>query len=331
VEPVTHFVHLIYKSHSSTDAPFEGNVVVVEQSSGLVVIDAGGSPASGRHVVEQIRSISRKPVRWLIYTHYHGDHNLGAGAFRRAWPDLHIVSTDATRRNMTGEAMAYVKTYDTGNQGTIDFAAEQLKRSDLSPSMRAGWQHLADVGPAMIAGYKSMSVYPADVTFARELILYDAVAPVEIRFLGRANTDGDAVIWLPKQRVLASGDIVVMPIPYASASFPAEWIDVLKKLDLFDYAFLIPGHGAVQTDHRYIGTLEVALQEIRSKVQALVDAGQPLEDVQKNVDLESLKAQFAGSDEFDRFLLRAFFLRAIVSNAYKEAKGEPIVQGKDGG
>src|SRR5690242_4936747 len=79
--PVTGRIHLIYKP-AATDPPFEGNVVVIEQEKGLVVVDAGGSPPSGRAVVAEIRKLSRKPVRCLIYSHYHGDHNLGAGAFR---------------------------------------------------------------------------------------------------------------------------------------------------------------------------------------------------------------------------------------------------------
>jgi glyoxylase-like metal-dependent hydrolase (beta-lactamase superfamily II) len=62
-----------------------------------VVVDAGGAPASGQAVVSEIRKISPKPVRFLIYTHYHGDHNLGAGAFRAAWPGCVIVSTARTR------------------------------------------------------------------------------------------------------------------------------------------------------------------------------------------------------------------------------------------
>jgi glyoxylase-like metal-dependent hydrolase (beta-lactamase superfamily II) len=77
---------------------FEGNIVVIEQAQGLVVVDAGGSPASGRAAVAEIRKLSGKPVRFLIYTHYHGDHNLGAGAFRAAWPGVTIISTAKTGR-----------------------------------------------------------------------------------------------------------------------------------------------------------------------------------------------------------------------------------------
>src|SRR5690242_11588527 len=95
-------VHLIYRP-VAINAPYEGNSIVIEQSDGLVVVDAGGSPPSGEYIVAEIKKFSNKPVKDLIYTHYHGDHNLGAGAFLKAWPNLTIISTAATKANMSGK------------------------------------------------------------------------------------------------------------------------------------------------------------------------------------------------------------------------------------
>ena len=107
---ITEHAWQIYNNLRSMQPPFEGNVVVFEQSAGLVVVNAGGSIPSDRNVVAAIRTLSRKPVRFVVYTHYHGDHNLGAGAFLRAWPGVVIVSSEATRANMTGAPMVYIKT-----------------------------------------------------------------------------------------------------------------------------------------------------------------------------------------------------------------------------
>lgn len=63
---VTDHVWLIYRTYRSSEPPFEGNVEVFEQSDGLVVVDAGGSPLSGRHVVAEIKTLSRKPVKYPI-------------------------------------------------------------------------------------------------------------------------------------------------------------------------------------------------------------------------------------------------------------------------
>jgi len=326
-EEITARAHLIYKPDPVTP-PFEGNVVVIEQSEGLVVVDAGGSPPSGEAVVEQIRAISNKPVRFLVYTHYHGDHNLGAGAFRAAWPHCVIVSTEKTRQNMTGEPMAYVKGYAKSYSDMADAAARQAADPKLPQGLREGWARTAKAGPGMVAGYSDMAVYPADKTFTDRFSIPDREAPVEVLFLGRGNTDGDAVIWAPRQRVLASGDLVVAPIPYAAHTYPAEWIATLKKLEGVDFAYLVPGHGPVMTDRAYVEKVIAALETVRAQVGPLAKADVPLAEVRKRVDLTAMKAGFTGDDAWLKFLIDAVFTGDLVSNAYKEARGETVIQGK---
>jgi glyoxylase-like metal-dependent hydrolase (beta-lactamase superfamily II) len=319
-------VHLVYRP-VAINAPYEGNSVVIEQSDGLVVVDAGGSPPSGRHIVEAIKAFSAKPVKMLIYTHYHGDHNLGAGAFLAAWPHLVIVSTEATRKNMTGKPMDYIATYGKDYAGEIDYAGTQAADAALPQAVRDGWAQYVDVGKSMVAGYTGLTAYPATLTFDSRLEIADAVTPVEVMFLGRANTDGDAVIWLPSERILCTGDIVVEPIPYAAASYPTEWLGVLARLKAFDFAYLVPGHGEVQTDRAYLDKVAGALEDVRAQVTPLAKQNVPLDEVYKRTDFEALKSAFAGQDPWRRFLLNSFFLHSIVKNAYAEARGEPIVQG----
>lgn len=324
--PVTDRVHMIYRP-VATDPPFEGNVTVVEQRAGLVVVDAGGTPLSGQRVVRQIRAISRKPVRFLIYTHYHGDHNLGAGAFLRAWPDVRIVSTEATRRNMTGKPMAYIGAYSKGYADTLKSLGAILLDPKASPALKAGVAHFEASGPGIIDAYKDLQAYPADVTFSDHMTLQDDAAPVEVMFLGPANTDGDAVVWLPKQRVVASGDVVTAPIPYAASSFPRTWIEAIRRIEALDYAYLVPGHGELQTDHAYLDRVIAALQSVRDQVGPLAAQGLSLEETRKRIRLDEIKRAFAGDDAWYGFLMDNVFLGALVANAYAEAKGLPIVQG----
>ena len=326
-QPVTARVHLIYKPNP-TDPPFEGNVVVIEQAKGLVVVDAGGSPASGRAAVAEIRKLSKKPVRWLIYTHYHGDHNLGAGAFREAWPGLTIVSTVKTRENMTGPPMAYVANYAKSYGDMADYAAEQAANPKLPQGARDGWARTAAAGPGMVAGYTGMSVYPADRTFTERFSIPDREAPVEVMFLGRGNTDGDAVVWAPKQRVVASGDLVVAPIPYAAHTYPGEWVATLRKLEALDFAYLIPGHGPVMTDRAYVEKVVAALETVHVQVAPLAKADVPLAEVRKRVDLTATKTGFTGGDPWLKSLIDAVFAGDLIANAYKEARGEAVIQGK---
>jgi glyoxylase-like metal-dependent hydrolase (beta-lactamase superfamily II) len=323
---ITDRVHLVFRP-DPLRIQVEGNVTVIEQADGLVVIDAGGAPLSGERVVEQIRRLSDLPVKALVYTHYHGDHNLGAGAFLEAWPRLTIISTAKTRENMTGPPMKYVQTYGASYAGMVDYGKSRLADSTLTPEERAGWSLFVADGPGIVAAFAGMHPYPATMTFSDRLVLEDESAPVELACLGPANTDGDAVAWLPKQRVLVTGDIVVHPIPYGAGSYPREWIGVLRKLEEYDFAVLIPGHGEPQLDRAYLGHLVSGLEEVRRVVGPLVDQGLDLKGVLEKADFTRLRESFTGADAWRQFLFDNFFLNDIVKSAYKQAKGEPIVQG----
>ncbi len=315
----------------SIDAPYEGNSIVFEQKDALVVVDAGGAPVSGRYIVEAIAAISPKPVRTLVYTHYHGDHNLGAGAFVARWPGLTIVSTAATRASMTGKPMAYIQRYGEDYAGAVAAARRNAQSPKASPSMRAGWREYVETGDSMVAAYRQLEAWPAGLTFTDRLTLEDDEVPLEVMFLGLANTDGDAVVFAPRQRVVASGDIVVAPLPYASASYPASWIGVLDRLKALDFATLVPGHGEVQHDRAYVDAVQGLLRAIVAQVVPLAREGVPLDEVRKRVDVAALRASFTGGDDWRGFLFDNFFLNAAVSNAWREARGEPIRQGIDGG
>jgi glyoxylase-like metal-dependent hydrolase (beta-lactamase superfamily II) len=146
-------------------------------------------------------------------------------------------------------------------------------------------------------------------------------------FLGNANTDGDAVIWIPSERVLISGDIVVHPIPYAAASYPTSWISVLDKLEAYDFAYLIPGHGDVQTDRAYVDQVKAALIEVQRQVVPLAKKNVALDDVYKQTDFKALIASFAGDDKWKMQEFNSFFPHSIIKNVYAETLGLPIVQG----
>ena len=80
-----------------------GNIVVIEQSDGFVVIDSGATAANGRAIVNYVKSLSpTKPVKAVAITHWHNDHPQGVSAIRDQWPDVRIISTPATEAGMLG-------------------------------------------------------------------------------------------------------------------------------------------------------------------------------------------------------------------------------------
>lgn len=322
---VTDRIHVIVRP-DPVRIPAEGNVEVIEQSDGLVVIDAGGTPLGGRRIIEKIRAISPKPVKVLIYTHWHGDHHLGASAFRAAWPKVRIISTAATRAAMTGEPMKYLASFKDQPAAIARASARFQNDPAMDAEAKARWAQAALDAPLTARAYEEAVVVPADETFTDRLELPDARAPLQVLFLGRANTDGDAVVWLPRQKIVATGDIVVAPVPFGGG-YPAEWIQPLGKVRALGFATLIPGHGAVQTDRTYIDKLVSALTDVRAQVTALAAQGLGPDQTHARVDLSGERRSIVGDDPWLGFWFDQDW-SAVIDCAYAEVKGVAIVQGK---
>ncbi|MBS0297270.1 MAG: MBL fold metallo-hydrolase [Proteobacteria bacterium] len=318
-------VHLIYRL-DALRVPAEGNVTVIEQADGLVVVDAGGSPVGGRRIIEQIRRFSSKPVKVVIVTHWHGDHNLGVPAFRAAWPGVRVVAAANTGRDLGTVAAKFYKDYGDAFRPTGPYAQKKADDVNLTLGERRTRAQLAADAPLIAQAYDEVKGAPSvDQTFAERLDLPDAKAPVEVLYLGNANTEGDAVVWLPRQKVLVTGDIVVSPHPFGTDSYPEHWVQVLKQLRAYDFKVLIPGHGPIEHDRAYLDALIALIEDIRGQVTPLAKAGLSLEQVRAKVNFDAEYPRFV-SDPFYRRFFDRFFTRPMVENAFKEARGETISQ-----
>jgi glyoxylase-like metal-dependent hydrolase (beta-lactamase superfamily II) len=315
-----------------------GNVTVVEQSDGLVLVDAGGSPGAGRRIVQMVRSLSPKPVKAIIISEWHGDKSQGLSELLRQWPTARTIATKLTQshlsdpKTMNSPAVpdasrnaAYVKEQrDAADyfQGLVVKAKSDSERQGVEAAARIFRQYALDVDGAL--------TLTVNEGFDDRLTIPDTLAPVEAMFLGRANTDGDAVVWLPKQKILVTGETVILPFPYGFESYPADWIGVLTKLRAMDFRTLVPGHGMPQHDRSQIDAMIAALQHARAQVGALAAQGLTLEEIQAKVDFGADQKTFVGSDPWLGRWFKEYWVKPIVTSAFQEAKGQHIVQGLSG-
>src|SRR5688500_12979252 len=84
------------------------NVVLIEQSDGLVVIDSGLAAGHGRAIVNYARMLTAKPIKAVAITHWHNDHPLGVSAIRDAFPNVRIIATPGTETGLLGAAATLV-------------------------------------------------------------------------------------------------------------------------------------------------------------------------------------------------------------------------------
>ena len=333
---ITPQVHLLATPEDYV-GPAIGNVTVIEQSDGFVVIDSGQNAANGRAVVRSIKARSSKPVKAVAITHWHNDHPQGVSAIRDAWPNLRIIATSATEAGMLGPEANTVgfapdPRFDVEMKKLVDQARTDLGKLLEDPATPE--DRKARIRKALVTygtfldDYKGTYIVPPTETFEREPLLDDPQVPVRLLHLGRANTDGDLVAWLPKQEIVVTGDIVVSPTPFGFFSFPGDWIATIDKIKALGFKTLIPGHGEPMADGSYLDKLQVAIAAIRAKVAPLAKQGVPLEEVKKTLDL-SKEGEAFGNTTRVRSNFKSLFADPMIANVYKEALAQPIVQGED--
>jgi len=108
-----------------SDVGLDGNSVVILSDQGVLVFDANGTPAAASAVLGEIRKLTPKPVRYLVYSHWHWDHWYGAEVYRKAFPGIQIISHEKTRELMMGPALAFNQPgLDTQLPEHIDYMAK---------------------------------------------------------------------------------------------------------------------------------------------------------------------------------------------------------------
>ncbi len=312
--------------------PVEPNLGFVVNDRDVLVIDTGGGRASAESALKLLRQVTDKPVRYVVNTHWHGDHNLGNAVFLEAFPGAEVISQARTARDISSQNIGvelYIPQMEQAVAG-LKKGIETGKDDQGQPlpaDRLARWKAAVPDIEAGLLEYRRAKIERPTLTFDDGLTLRRGEREIQVRFLGRANTEGDAVVWLPKERILFSGDVVVGPLPYGFGSYPKEWLETLDRLAALDFATLVPGHGEVQHDASYLTQLQALIRKVQADVGAAAAQGATLEEARQRLDLGTLAESFTGGDARRQALFEAWFVQPFSSSAYKEAKGQPIVQG----
>jgi len=314
-------------SAESNNAIVSGNSVAIMGDNGILVVDSGNFPSETRRIIAEIRQLSSLPVRYLVHTHWHRDHTDGDNEYRAAFPNVVIISTPYTRKMITDRAM---KNLDEEIKMGPDYASYLRKLAKdgrdasgkaLSAEEKTYNNDFAESIEAAVAEFKQVRLLLPDETFDQNLDVHLGKREVQVKFLGRGNTGGDAVIYLPDAKVAMAGDLLVYPTPYVFDSYFSDWIQALGKLKALGATTIVPGHGPVQHNNDYIDLVSNLLESFNSQVQQAVRQDLSLDDTRRKVDVASFEKQFAGDNPNRRRNFEAYFLGMAVERAYKEAKG----------
>jgi cyclase len=314
----------------SNNAIVSGNSIAIVGDDGVLVVDSGNFPSETRKIIAEIRQLTPLPVRYLVHTHWHRDHTDGDSEYRTAFPQVVIISTPYTRKMITDLAMKNLE--DEIKEGP-DYAnylrkvAQEGKSSSgrvLTAEEKTYSKEFAGSIEAALAEFKQVKLLLPDETFDQNLNIHLGKREVQLKYLGRGNTGGDAVIYLPEAKVVMAGDLLVYPTPFAFDSYLTEWIQTLGKLKAIGATTIVPGHGPVQHNYDYIDLVSSLLQSVNSQVQQAARQNLSLDDTRKKVDVANLEKQFVGDNPNRQRSFEAYFLGMAVERAYKEAKGDAL-------
>ena len=234
----------------------------------VLVIDAN-FPAGAKQVIGKIRSMTDKPIRFALDTHHHGDHAYGNEVF---------VENGATPVAHTG-VIEEMKRYETGYY-------------DSKPG---SWEAAAK-GRADVRGSK---LKPPTVLYSGELIFDDGKHRVEIMHLGVAHTHGDSFAWLPKERILFTGDACVNgPYNYVGDGDVGKWVETLEAAKKLGARIVCTGHGA-RSVASVLDDQQAFFKALREQVGALMAQKSSAE---ARAQIEPIRAALKANSQVARYV-----------------------------
>jgi glyoxylase-like metal-dependent hydrolase (beta-lactamase superfamily II) len=259
------------------------NTGIVVGDDCVMVIDTQATPVMAQDVIRHIRTVSDKPIRYVVLSHYHAVRVLGASGYGAQ----HVIAS----------------------RDTYDLIVERGEADMKSEIERF---------PRLFQAVESVPglTWPT-LVFEKRMTLWIGKLQVELMQIGRGHTKGDTVVWLPQERILFSGDLVEYETtPYTGDAYLSDWPATLDAIAALKPAKLVPGRGAaLQNEAQVAAGLDgtrAFITEMFGAVKAGAASGKDLRTVYKET-YAALKPRFGNWVIFDHCL------PFDVTRAYDEA------------
>lgn len=261
------------------------NCGVVIGDDGVLVVDATATPVMAQELIRRIRTVTDKPIKYVVLSHYHAVRVLGASAFAAQ----EIIAS----------------------RGTLELIRERGAEDMQSEIERF---------PRLFQAVESVPglTWPT-IVFDTELTLFMGSLEVQIKHVGPGHTKGDTIVWLPRDKVLFSGDLVECEAAvYAGDAQLAEWPETLEVLRAMRPERLVPGRGPALLNN---ADAEKAIDYTRSFVTTLFEAAR--DSIAKRRDLKATFDYTRSKMDplFGHVFLYEHCLPFDVARAYDEASG----------
>ena len=221
------------------------NAGFVVTEGGVVVIDALASPRQGEQLLRTIRGITDRPVSWLVLTHHHPDHHFGAVVLRKAGarvvahPDTRVLAAEGGEDALIAD---WVRVVGLDAMRGFEFANTPDRKVTGSDTLRVGGRTIVVTHP------------------------------------GQGHSAGDLLVWLPRERVLFAGDVLVEDgVSMVVDGNSSELLRVLGAVEGLGPAVVVPGHGAIpERPSTLLRRTREYLTALQGEMRAAVERGVPM-------------------------------------------------------
>ncbi len=275
----------VYYGTATGSVNIGSNVVVIVNDADVLVVDPGITAAAATTLIADVKTLTPKPIKYVVDSHYHYDHAFGNQVFG---PDVTIIGHDTTWRRLNGPGSLKERTYLTNSTAAIATRFTTLKRQiseATDPQQRAILQRQLAIHQQYADEQAKIRPTPPNSTLSRDMTLHRGSREIQIRFFGRAHTDGDIVVFLPKERMVATGDLITSALSYTGDAFVEEWPATIEGVMSLDFDTVLPGHGSVFKGKDHLRNLQAYWRDFFQQATAFRKQGVPPEEAAKRIDL----------------------------------------------
>lgn len=274
----------VYHAVGTGNLVVMSNATIIEGDNDVLVVDSHVTPGGAWALREELKAITPKPIRYVVNSHFHFDHSHGNQVYG---PEVSIIGHEFARAQMVAG-----KSVDSRAHaffvGGVPVAIENLEArlaAAKDDKERVMLQAQLAVQRNHLEGTKAVVATPPNVTLTETMTLYRGAREIRLLHLGRAHTAGDVIVHLPKERIIATGDLLVEGTSYMGDAYFTEWIDTIEALKAIDFDTVLPGHGRAFTGKAKLDHWQAYLRDFWAQAQKFHRAGVPWEQAATQVDL----------------------------------------------
>ncbi|PYM18324.1 MAG: hypothetical protein DMD81_06215 [Candidatus Rokuibacteriota bacterium] len=276
----------VYAAIAATRYKVNCNAAVIQTNDGVVIVDSHSKPSAAQALYKEIQGITKQPVKKVINTHFHWDHWQGNQVYAAANPGVEVLASERTRENLTRPdagvgGVPYIEKQLASLPGEIAKLKDDISKA-TAPDVKARLESNLQQAEAYLQELKSLKPTLPTRTVSSTTTLQEGGREIQLHVLGRGHTNGDLFIYLPKEKVVATGDALIDWMPFLNDGYPEEWPQTLTALEKLDFTSIIPGHGEVRPKS-HLAFFRGYLTDLVAAVKKAAADGATLPEMQKSV------------------------------------------------